>query len=695
MTDYKYYLLYNDVETEVLEPIGWDAFESKIVRSEEYHGISAEFVDDGITVKFDDVAAIGVIKAAYIDDVANLVTFIVRYKDVEEYRGQIDFNVYKDVYDSYHYIEVTITELDKRADFFKRIETKVDLDNLTAFDGAVLPPYPHLRDEIEMPAKTMEQISEAILSEESEPVTINSFGRYASLFLPFGGVELSEISTLTPGYQFTLKYGYPSSISHISTFTNNYDADSKLACSSGMFTLKVTGDFRLQYVSDSRPTSVNISFYIYKMVGNDLESLLIQDIYNGGAVPDTFLFSIPDNELEITLNPGEKISTLITVNMSGGSDPAWYSVTALKTSFKVSILSVCEDTYADISHVHEVFSRITEAYTDGFITVKSNLYGRSDSDVNPYDGVNYLALTNGLRIRNYVDLDGNKPALSLSFKELAAGIAPVDNIGYGFVLEDGNLYLRVERFEWFYQSNVIFSIDNPSKKVRSLVPKEVFSDFNIGYKKYETEGTNGLDAIMTNREYRTRQALSTSKVEKISDFVADSYAIEATRRRANDKDTKDWRYDNDVFILELSSRSGGYIIRTGNVTGTNLVDPSTLYNVGISPARCVQRWLGRLFGWSHKKEELIFTAGTGNLNASTARSPLNIKYVENQNFESGTPVFTAEIIDVEYPLTLSEFNAIKSNPYGIIQVDGEDCYLKELRYKRKNRIGNFRLLPKY
>lgn len=696
MTDYKYYLLFNNVETEVLEPIGWDAFESKIVRSEEYHGISAEYVDEGVTVKFHDIKAIDVIKSAYEDDIANLITFIVRYKGVEEYRGQIDFNIYKDSYEKYHYIEVTITELDKRADFFKGIETKVDLDSLTAFDGATLPVYPHLSYNLEMPAKAMEQISEAILDgEEVQPTElINPFGQYITLFLPFGAVELSEISTLTPGYEFTRRTGLPDNVSHISTFTNNFDADSQLSCSNGKFNVKVTGDFTLQYVSDSRPTTVRIYFFIYKMIGNDRIHLYDSTIYDGGAIPDTYNFSIPDNEIEIELNQGEKLSVMLTVYMNGGYDPARYNIIARKTSFKISVLSLCENTYADVAHVHEAFSRITEAYTDGDITVKSNLYGRTDSDVNPYNnGNNYKAITNGLRIRNHVDLDGNKPALTLSFKELAAGLIPVDNIGYGFVRDNGKLYLRIEPYEWFYQNDVILSINDPAKKIRSLVPKEVWSDFKIGYKKYETEGTNGLDAIMTEREYRTRQALSTSKLEKISDFVTDSYAIEATRRRANDKDTKDWRYDNDIFLIQLAKDGSDYVVDRGGVTGTGLVDPDTLYNVNISPARCVLRWLGRLFGWSHKTEELIFTAGTGNLNASITRNLQTI--VENQNFSSGTPVFRPEVLDVEYPLTLSEFKAIKDNPYGIIQVDGEDYYLKELRYKRKIRLGNFKLLPKY
>jgi hypothetical protein len=59
-------------------------------------------------------------------------------------------------------------------------------------------------------------------------------------------------------------------------------------------------------------------------------------------------------------------------------------------------------------------------------------------------------------------------------------------------------------------------------------------------------------------------------------------------------------------------------------------------------------------------------------------------YVENQNFSTGSILLLPETVKIdEYPITKEEYNYIKSNPYGIILVDGVPCYIKEIKYKRQ------------
>jgi hypothetical protein len=173
------------------------------------------------------------------------------------------------------------------------------------------------------------------------------------------------------------------------------------------------------------------------------------------------------------------------------------------------------------------------------------------------------------------------------------------------------------------------------------------------------ENYNGLDAIHTEREYRTGLKLKKNELDQKSDIIADGYTIEYTRRKSVEP-TADWRYDNDIFIFCLTrSRFHGeqfrYAIDSGaRDTDGTIISPNTVYNIRISPARMAMRWLNRLvsFGFG-KEEELIFTSGTGNLQAkgSAVSSSLhhpddypdtddNI-YTENQRFSSATPVFFA------------------------------------------------------
>lgn len=697
MEDYTYFILFNGKETETIEPIGWDTFESKLVRNEDYHGISAEYSD--LTVKFFDPVAMNIIKAAYEDDIDNVVTFISKYKGVEEYRGQLDFGVYKEGFEMSRYIQVTITELDVRVKFNNRFETKVDLNSLTAFDGALLPEYPHLDYSIILPAKGIEMIGDTNLEEIVNINFTKSTQSPYTFAIPFGNVNINEISTLTPKNQFT-QYEVEPVYNLDTVFTNEFDIESALQCSDGEYTIDISGYFTLNLVGGRRPETLTIDLVLYVIhPDNSWDRMIDQSIFYSDDLQDLSLFDLSKiAPLPVELNQGDKVSVVLLLSGSGWNLqlPAQFVLTTSMTSFKISALSLCQSTQADVAFLHEAFSRITESVTNGEVTVKSELYSRVDSDINPTEGTNTFVIANGLRIRRYEDTEGNKPILSTSFKDLLEGFIPIHNIGYGFLREEDKLYLHIENYEWFYKNDVILSINNPNKKIRSLVPKEVFSNFKIGYKKYETNGTNGLDSIMSEREYRTRQILTDTKLEKISNLVSDSYAIEYTRRRANDKNTENWMYDNDMFVINVFKLFNAiYYPVIGSIESNNLISPSTLYNTAISPARCAMNWLGRLFGWSNKKEELIFTSGTGNINASIKRQGEINPIVENQNFPSEYPVFKSETIEVpEYPLKPAEYRMIRDNPYGIIEVDGEKCYIKEIKYKRKSSIASFILLPK-
>ncbi len=701
MEYYTYFLLFKGQETKVEEPIGWDSFECKLARSEDYHGISAEYTE--LTVKFDDPVAMDLIKAAYEEDIDNIITFISRYEGIEEYKGQLDLSVYKEVHEKYRYIEVAITEIDVRVKFRSRFETKVNLDSATAFDGAVLTPYPHLKFPLTMPGKGIEMAG-SCMSDHFIPY--NNFAitsGYNAFLIPFGDVEINEIKTLTPRNEID-RYQNPNVTSYATFFTNEFDPESELACSDGKYNLTMSGSFGINYVEGTRPNSIEMALGVYRIRSGGSD-LLTETVLYRGSFTNYIPFSFENvNFEELSLNQGDKLTAVIFMGITGdsGSNPLKLNLTAYSTNMRITSLSLCGDIQANVTFVHEAFARIAEAITNNEISVKSDYYGRIDSDVNPtqYNG-QLLTITNGLRIRNYTDTELNEPEMTMSFKGLMDGLIPIDNIGYGFIRENGILTLRVENYEWFYKDQVVFTINNPATKTRSIIPKEIPSIFKIGYKKYETEGTNGLDAIMTEREYRTRQILTDTKIEKITEFVGDSYAIEATRRRAFDKNTVDWRYDNDIFIVKVKS-DNGYIVDLGVYKATGVISPDTLYNADITPARCAKKWLSRLFGWSNKLETLFFSSGTGNINASTSREvfvisgvPHYIYVKENEDMLTNMGFFKPETLEVEYPLTLSEYQIIKNNPYGTIVVDGEECYLKELKYKRKSRMGNFILIPKF
>jgi hypothetical protein len=86
------------------------------------------------------------------------------------------------------------------------------------------------------------------------------------------------------------------------------------------------------------------------------------------------------------------------------------------------------------------------------LTVKSNWFGRPDSEINPAistGGGSMRCLANGLRIRNATLTDGSDGYFSVTMKELYDSLNAIDNIGMGFSVENGILYIRIEPWKWF------------------------------------------------------------------------------------------------------------------------------------------------------------------------------------------------------------------------------------------------------
>ena len=112
-----------------------------------------------------------------------------------------------------------------------------------------------------------------------------------------------------------------------------------------------------------------------------------------------------------------------------------------ETYVNLSANRSCPDTTALVSLVHEAASRVTEIITDRCLTVKSDYYGRTDSE--PYaaaeDGCGSLrVLSSGLRLRN-----APNPVHFMSLKDIFDGLKAIDNIGMG--VEGSELRIEPEK----------------------------------------------------------------------------------------------------------------------------------------------------------------------------------------------------------------------------------------------------------
>lgn len=375
--------------------------------------------------------------------------------------------------------------------------------------------------------------------------------------------------------------------------------------------------------------------------------------------------------------------------------------------------------YAEMIFAHNAFNRIVECISENQLQCKSGYYQTPNS----YDANGSVAcgsgglkaITNGYKIRGLYSDGDTERNMPLSFKDMVEAMDAQDCIGWGFVEENGVLVVRVEQWHWFYKNDVILTINNPQSKTRAIDPDWLITSLKIGYKKYTTnEDINAVDSIHSERTFTSQIKSVSNTKEKLCKFIADNFAIEETRRKAMDANTEEFKYDENIFLFELNCGNGGgstfaYSIVTGRAKdATNLIAANELYNMALSPRRMAERWQWRLAAFN-SASPLEMTKGTVNYQASfgskysTTISPPYYTYflhtpsnkiAENQELSNSKPLFRAETLKVEYPITIAQYQAIKRNPYGMVVVDGECYWLKEMKFEFKTGLAEFTLIPK-
>ena len=405
------------------------------------------------------------------------------------------------------------------------------------------------------------------------------------------------------------------------------------------------------------------------------------------------------------------------------------------TKIQVQSATLEPPTDCKVYMINEAFSRVTENITNDCLRVKSDYFGRTDSQ--PYtsiqDGCGSLeSLTVGKHLRQFPD---NLCLMNPSFKSLFDSMNAIHNIGYG-IEPDANRpgydWLRIEPMSYWYNNTVLMTCSAIPDLKRKVMAEWYISLFDFGYQKWEAEQTSGLDEFAVKKEYRTTFSEIKKTLTKRIDFIGSGYSIENTRAEKYLVDsTKDWRWDNDIFVIcvrrdgtatapysLISVEQGADCLNVG--TAANIIDPATVYNARISPNRNLLRWLPYLmsnyaFDINNPLSYFRFVDGEGNYLAEMElingclyeKSGVNLK--ENQDIDSNDtntvpqayPIYKFELIEFDYPMTFSEFKAIKLNPRGVIEYQGNDMttieqgYIYSLEYKPNQGITTFNLLPKY
>lgn len=729
------------------EPVGFDNLELQIVRGT-HHGISAE-VSVGSLEFYGN--AYGIIKDAYDYDIDKELEYVAIADGETIYTGKIDLSTCSFQEGRYRSVSAKVGEIGTKTIFNNHADTEIDLAGTKTIGGLevarpawkkITIPQKHIMYTNVFKMNADRVFDKAKNGWNNKPTFGWSY--YSDFQFGFDEMKANEFGQVFSGENFDVcMTGYSGSgdrqVDHKDVYVPESDHGDKFGEET-----RLVGRLHIECEAmpvTGRQTAVNIKFRPFVSDGEQtvygdaqtFQEIIRHDLY---GQPFNMTFDL-DCQFDAEKPFYYGIRGEYLEASASNQYVANYKITIKKaSSLRLTMYDNLPETVvqADMLMVHEALNVIASAVTENELTVKSDWYGRPDSWKNTatvIGGGALKAITNGYKIRGIAP-DNVQEAVEfeeqrnmpISFKGAFDSLNAIDCIGWGFSTEDGRIYLRVERWDWFYKNNIVLTLDNIASVTTEIDGERVITALKVGYAKYTTNSEyNSIDSIHGERTYTSGVKAIKSEQVAMCDWIADNYAIEETRRAANDVDeTEEFKYDENIFVFELVSvtnmngTSRSYYIGSTATDVHGIYKPSELINAKISPRHNVSRWRSFLFA-VNSPTDMKMTSAKVNYRASfkvnkqnyivnnrlytelktfEERSTTAVVYpqAENDDISREPAIFKAEVITFEYPITIAQYRAIRSNPYGLIQANGRKGWIKEITYRVKDGMASFKLIAK-
>lgn len=736
----------NDVLVE--EPQGWSEVVMNIKRDDNWHGIFFEASSSALIFYGNGAALLMAEKDS--NGLAATATFRAEATcdgsaAVDILEGTFDFGTYVKRCGSTCSVQIAIEQSGCALTMRNRYDQKVDIGSNIAFDKITqLDPYTGLNIDLELLPQVISIGNEAEM--EDTPMTeiisdnvnwgdSDGFNNYKGYMCPplpvvtnasLGTFNASPIIDIcAPTVSATNRPPYPDFPTTSATTSLMGDIICDLVGTEASFRIK--GSATAVLGGGGPSPSVGMSVVIFKLpAGLD------------GTIAANWIEEYDVNIVNLVASGTQAFDLSATVSLSiVQGDFIWFGIRTAgaslvqissftvtfdpETFFKLLTSESCQSSQADVAMINEVGSRIIESVTDRCLTMKSDYFGRYDSQ--PYtssvDGCGSLRiLTNGLKIRRAITSNH-----FLSMRDYFDGLRGIDNIGMG--IEDNAVvgfgkWLRIEPVEYFYKNIKILELNYIPDAQSALVPEMGYSVIKIGYQKWEVEKVNGLNEFNSNKEFRTSLSTINNTLDATTAFVAGGIPIEITRQQSFiTTGSADTKYDDETFIICVERGGYDYIVEKGNIDNpANIFSPTTAYNWRIRPIYNLLRWFKSIaqtyVNLVNSTSRVLFSSGTGNyiaegeLPAGDLCKIESVVLAENDNIgisdfadqTAGTPIFQPETITFTYPLSVADYIALKNNPYGYIEYQCgngtfDKGFIKTIAYKPTQGEAVFTLIKKW
>ena len=712
------------------EPVGWDGIACNFTRNLTHHGIftnvttnSFEWVDD----------AYDLLLAEYQMNGANgSMDLLIEYQCAEGdtlttyFRGKFDFNTFERQCLDYCFIKCDVTATKCTDIFLSRMGQDVNVQSTQNFDGDAIAPMTFTTLNIEGQDIFVQNKADNDNGENFVGLTLDSSNttgtRYYDIpillpnnpIIEFGDWNVNNVSpSIVAKNEGIDNISFPMSGSDFSQYFNFiylYQPAVDDCVSNIDYTWRTKGNFN---ITPNYNGSIEITLRAIQVNPFTGPAISLGTTIIATGVTLT-------NGVQTTIAFDETNSSLFTNGTPFDFVAFYFHLEILKTSasaldqnaisidydsgsvnyFNMEANSACGETTTDSVSLPDLLEWLPTAYYSSEcpqLQIESELR----------DCLARYSITKGSFLRNVIE--PSVPQLFTSFEFMFDNCRKIFNIGWGF--DNNETELLIGNINDFYLGSVVADVGLVNKATFTTAKDLIYGTITIGYNKWEAEEYNGLDEMNTERQYRRNINSNPSELDLMADIISAGYTIEITRRKNQAATgTSDWRYDDDLFIINTFEDEGQlYAYRGVDLSPAFVYSPATRMNFTLTPVRNLMRWFRTLAAPTPTvtNESLKFTSGTGNFRAGgqmTTSCPVEDQQIFENSiinstlFQSGyiNPIWKTIYATFEAPLSMVQFEAIKTNVYGAIRFRcGNDLYLGNivtLSHEPNTGLASFKLL---
>jgi hypothetical protein len=693
---FKFTLSHANQGTKVIsEPDGWKDAKLKFERHPDFHSLveyfEGAFVFYGSNGTIDGgIDFIKEVESLYGLDAEIAITIqadIDGDGNYEEtiFTGQLDLTELEEVKDNK--LKIPIIPSNLWAKFITRKDTPVNLRSSTDLDGNVA----EVIDSV-----TINMTSQKVRSKFKRNVSFNDdnlglfpiaqevAGTTSYLIFDNANNDLDEIDE---------RFEYGTQISDLlPTDVSKY-----------LFLVKYPGSYRIE--ADVRYSlifggsrTVTVEWFLAYKVNNSatLTTASLGTTSGVGVTSHSTGISSLNLDTTITLLAGGEIYVYGVVTLNSGTTITYLSdydsnigapFEPVYTHFEVTADTTFQETTSPAYLLHDSVDAIVRRLNGhrlyslflGSLTTNGRSYASDGC------GWNYAVLP-GLQIRGYTF---DEKIFSMSFMKWWNGANPIFNLGVGYDRVSSQDVIRIEGTEFFYDhTSASLQLSNVRSITRQYDTSLIYNRIEIGYHKWQSEDLSGLDDPQSKRVFATRIQKVNNTLSIYSDFIAASIAIETTRRQMLEK-SKDYKFDNDIFIIALNENDVSADVYVPELDEnfsavTDLLNSDARYNIYLTPAYNFIRWQNVPNGCLQKYLTSVykFVSGEGNYDMLSASNhtchistPSGVVWERGFNDDGvgnfpilGGYLHLPQLYTIDINLTWEQYVVIRNNRHKCIEI---------------------------